>query len=205
MTRSSYYEEMKSLAGSTRNKYGLSTARVRRSHLRAIYRDHGIRVDLWSHRLRAIRGAYFNDEIGPTVMLAKGMPEDPTVFTMAHELKHHLVDRDLPIACCSEGNANAYIEIGAEIFAAELIFPDADFLNMLAERGVTKGHCPAEAIVRLKHDTRTTLSYAGLAKRAVFHGFVPRGTFDRIQWKKLEQSIYGEPVYKRLLRHQFDR
>jgi hypothetical protein len=35
-------------------------------------RRHGIRIDLWRHRLREVRGAYFNGELGPTVMLAKG-------------------------------------------------------------------------------------------------------------------------------------
>ncbi|HEV8072402.1 MAG TPA: ImmA/IrrE family metallo-endopeptidase [Planctomycetaceae bacterium] len=130
------------------------------------------------------------------------MPEDPTIFTMAHELKHHLVDRDLPVACCRERNADQHVEIGAEVFAAELIFPDSDFLKLLAERGVTKGRCSAEALVRLKHDTRTTLSYAGLSKRAAFHGLAPARSFDGIQWKKLEEQIYGEPLYKRLLRRR---
>jgi Zn-dependent peptidase ImmA (M78 family) len=202
MKRADYYEEMRALARATRKKYGLATFRVQRSHLRAIYRDHGIRIDLWPHRPRAIRGAYFNDELGPTVMLVKGMPEDPTIFTMAHELKHHLVDRDLPVACCSERNVDQHIEIGAEVFAAELIFPDSDFLKLLAERGVTKGRCSAEALVRLKHDTRTTLSYAGLSKRAAFHGLAPAGSLDRVQWRKLEEHIYGEPVYKRILRRR---
>ena len=39
-------------------------------------------------------------------MLAKGLPEDPMVFTMAHELKHHLADRAISVACCSDRNAN---------------------------------------------------------------------------------------------------
>ena len=43
-------------------------------------------------------------------MLAKGLPDDPMVFTMAHELKHHLVDREIPVACCSDRNANQHIE-----------------------------------------------------------------------------------------------
>ena len=202
MKRADYYEEMKALARSTRVKYGLSTPRVQRSHLRRIYRDQGVRIDLWPHRLREIRGAYFNDELGPTVMLVKGLPEDPTVFTMAHELKHHLTDRDLQLACCSDRNANQHIEIGAEVFAAELIFPDSDFLELLAQRGVTKGRCSPDAIVRLKHDTGTTLSYAGLAKRATFHGLAPAGSLDGIQWKKLEERIYGEPLYKRFLPRQ---
>jgi len=33
-----------------------------------------------------------NYEFGQSVMLAKGQPPEPTVFTKAHELKHHFVD-----------------------------------------------------------------------------------------------------------------
>jgi Zn-dependent peptidase ImmA (M78 family) len=37
--------------------------------------------------------AYFDDECGVSEMLAKGLPDEPTIFSMAHELEHHLVDR----------------------------------------------------------------------------------------------------------------
>lgn len=202
MNRSAYYNEMKELARSTRAKYGLTTPRVLKSDLRAIYRDQGIKIDLWPHRLREVRGAYFNDELGPTVMLVKGLPDDPMIFTMGHELKHHLVDRDLPVACCSDRNANQHIEIGAEIFAAELLYPEQDFIEALAAGGFTAGKCTAEAIVRLKHNTRTTLSYTGLAKRATFLGLAPAGSMDKIRWKTLEEQIFGEPFYKKLLRRR---
>ena len=202
MNRSAYYEQMKALARATREKYGLTTPRVRKSDLRVIYREERIRIDLWPHRLREVRGAYFNDELGPTVMLVKSLPEDPMVFTMGHELKHHLVDRDQAVACCSDRNANEHVEIGAEVFAAELIYPEQDFADDLARRGVAAGTCSAEALVRLKHDNRTTLSYTGLAKRATFMGFAARGSLDGVRWKKLEEQIFGEPLYKALLRRR---
>jgi len=202
MNRTQYYNEMKSIAREIRDKYNLTTPRVLRTHLRKIYRDQGIHIDLWPYKLREVRGAYFNDELGPTVMLAKGLPEDPMVFTMAHELKHHLVDRDLPVACCSDRNSNQHIEIGAEIFAAEFIFPEQAFLDVLAAQGITSGNCSAPAIVQLKRSTRTTLSYAGLAKRAVYLGLAPAGSFNGIQWKKLEEKIFGEPPYKKFLHHR---
>lgn len=205
MNRSSYYNDMKELARATRRKHGLTTPRVQKSHLRAIYREHGIRIDLWPHRLREVRGAYFNDDLGPTVMLAKGLPEDPMVFTMAHELKHHLVDRDIPVACCSDRNANEHIEIGAEVFAAELIYPEQDFVDALARRGIGSGQCTPEGIVRLKCETRTTLSYAGLAKRATFLGLAKPGSLDGVRWKRLEEAIFGEPLYKTLLRRRRQR
>lgn len=200
MTRSEYYEQMRILAREMRTRYNLTSPRVLRSDLRRVYRDQKIRIDLWPHRLREVRGAYFHDELGATVMLVKGLPEDPMVFTMAHELKHHLVDQSLPIACCSDRNANQHIEIGAEIFAAEFIYPEQDFLSELARRGVKAGECSPEALVRLKHDTRTTLSYAGLAKRATFLKLAPAGSLEKIRWKNLEEQLYGEPVYKRIRR-----
>jgi hypothetical protein len=70
-----------------RARFGLTSPRVLRSDLRRIYRAEGIQIDLWPHKLRKLRGAYINDEFGPTVMLAKGLPQDPMVFTMGHELK----------------------------------------------------------------------------------------------------------------------
>ena len=200
MKRSAYYQEMRELALSVRAQYGLVTPRVLRSDLRRIYRDQEIEIDLWPRKFRQVRGAYFNDELGATVMLQKGLPEDPMVFTMAHELKHHLVDRHLPVACCSERNENEHIEVGAEVFAAEFIFPEQDFLIALGTLG--NGGCTPEALVRLKHETRTTLSYAGLAKRAVILRLAPAESFRKVAWKKLEEEIFGEPLYKRLLRRR---
>lgn len=197
MNRSIYYETMKFRAREIREKYGLSAPRVTRTDLRRIYRDQGITIDLWPHRLREVRGLYMNDEHGSSVMLAKGLPEDPMVFTMAHELKHHLEDQHLQTTLCSDRNMQEYIEIGAEIFAAEFIYPEQTFADDLARMGVTSGKCKAETLVHLKRQTRTTLSYAGLAKRAVFLGYALQGAFELIRWKKLEEEIYGVPIYKR--------
>lgn len=202
MTRSEYYEALKNLARKKRAQYGFVTPRVLRSDLRRIYRDEGIGIDLWPYKLRHLRGAYVNDDLGPNVMLAKGLPADPMVFTMGHELKHHFVDRELPLSYCDPSNESDAIEIGAEVFAAELIYPEGDFAKDLETLGVVRGKCVPEDIVRLKHDTRTTLSYAGLAKRTEFLGFAPRHSLDRIHWKILEELIYGEPVYKRIRRQR---
>jgi Zn-dependent peptidase ImmA (M78 family) len=202
VSNTAYYQQMKELARATRDEHGLTTPRVMKSHLRTIYRAHDIRIDLWPHRLREIRGAYFNDDLGPTVMLVKGLPDDPMVFTMAHELKHHLVDRNLQLACCSDRNAHQHVEIGAEIFAAEFIYPEQDFVAALGSMGVGVGDCTPEILVRLKRETRTTLSYAGLAKRAMFLGFAEPKSLDGVKWKKLEEELYGEPLYKKLIRRR---
>jgi hypothetical protein len=57
-------------------------------------------------------------------------------------------------------------------------------------------------LVRLKHESRTTLSYAGLAKRAEFLGYAGVGSLAKIKWKKIEEEIYGEPIHKWLQRRR---
>jgi Zn-dependent peptidase ImmA (M78 family) len=194
--RRDYYEGLKALARETRSRFNLTSARVLRSDLRKIYRVEGIRIDLWPHKLKHLRGAYFTDQFGSSVMLMKSLPEDPMVFTMAHELKHHLVDRDRSLSYCDPSNQSNPIEIGAEIFAAELIYPDETFRSDLERMGVGEGQCTPNILVRLKHDTRTTLSYAGLAKRAEFMRLAVQGSLAGVHWKKLEEHIYGVPFYK---------
>jgi Zn-dependent peptidase ImmA (M78 family) len=198
--RYDYYQELKALARDFRARYSLASSRVLRSDMRRIYRAEGIRIDLWRYRLRGLRGAYFNDEFGPTVMVASGLPPEPMIFTLGHELKHHLVDRESAGGFCSESNRDDAIEIGAEIFAAELIFPEEDFCKQMVAMGVEQGQCAAATIVRLKHETATTMSYAALAKRAEYLRFAPEGSLQAVKWTKLAEKIYGEPLYKLLIR-----
>lgn len=200
MDRYAYYEQLKAQARQVRQQYGLQTPRVLRSDLRRIYKDQGIRLDLWPHKLKNLRGAYFYDDLGATIMIARHLPPEPRIFTMAHELKHHLVDRELGISYCDVSNEREPIEIGAEIFAAELIFPDQDFKNYLLQLGVRPGNCTAENLVHLKHETQTTMSYSGLVKKATFLGFAPQGAFTAVKWRSLEAQIYGPPIYKRFRR-----
>ncbi len=205
MGRFSYYQHLKALAREVRVKYGLTSPRVRRSDLRTIYRAEGITIDFWPNRLKGVRCAYLNDEFGATVMVAKQLPPEPMIFTLAHELKHHLVDRPVKSALCADRNEKDAVEIGAEIFAAELIFPDAEFSEALNKMGVRMGSCSAETLVRLKHETQTTLSYAALAKRAEFLEFANEGAFAKVKWTKLAERMYGEPVYRRIRRYRQTR
>ena len=191
--RYEYYERMKALAREIRAKYEIVATRVTRRDIRRVYRAEGVRIDL-RPGFKKLRGAYFNDECGPTVVIARGLPEDPAAFTMAHELKHHLVDRDNPDFQCSFSlDTKAMIEIGAEVFAAEFLFPESEFVRLLGDNGVTPGACTPEHLVRLKHETRTTLSYQGLAKRAEFLGLAPPNAFRGVQFKTLEEQMYGKP------------
>lgn len=135
-------------------------------------------------------------------MINGNLHQEPKIFTMAHELKHHLYDQGLNLSYCDSSNVREPIEIGAEIFAAELIFPESDFKDCLEKMGVGLQECTPEVLIRLKRKTNTTLSYSSLAKRATFMGFATEGSFAQVKWKKLEEEIYGEPLYKQILRHR---
>ena len=125
-------------------------------------------------------------------MLASGLPQDPKVFTMAHELKHFYRDRHLGISYCDQSNLGKTLEIGAEIFAAELLFPDKDFMTQMRLMRVGTNQCLPRTLVRLKQKTRTTLSYAGLAIKAERLGYAPPRSLTTIKtWRKFEE-IYGE-------------
>jgi Zn-dependent peptidase ImmA (M78 family) len=207
MNRNEYYEELKALARSTRIQFGLSTPHIQLSHLRKIYKHYEIKIDLWPRKgvsktvkLKSLRGAFFCDTYGSSVLINRNLPEAPKIFTLGHELKHYLVDKDLGNIWCGDDNQKE--EIGAEIFSAELLFPDENFKESLIQMGIQKGHCTPEVLVRLKHETKATLSYTALAKKAEFLGFAQYGSMLGVKWKKIEEEIYGVPFYKQRNFHQ---
>ncbi|HKR23583.1 MAG TPA: ImmA/IrrE family metallo-endopeptidase [Pyrinomonadaceae bacterium] len=191
MNQQAYYEDLKQLARQVRAEFGLRSPRVVESDLRRIYEVNGIVIDDWPYRLRNLRGAFICDHLGTTVMLASGLPQDPKVFTMAHELKHFYRDRHLGISYCDQSNLGKTLEIGAEIFAAELLFPDKDFMAQMRLLRVGVNQCLPKTLVRIKQNTRTTLSYAGLAIKAERLGYAPPRSLTTIKtWRKFEE-IYG--------------
>ena len=192
MNTQKYYEDLKLLARQVRAEHGLTSPRVLPGDLRRIYAHYGIEVDEWPYRFRNLRGAFIDDDLGPTVMIAKGLPQDPMVFTMAHELKHFYRDRHLGVSYCDQSNLGKTLEIGAEIFAAELLFPDKDFVSQMCTMRVGTNQCLPRTLVRLKQKTMTTLSYAGLAIKAERLGYAPPRSLTTIKtWRKFEE-IYGE-------------
>ena len=205
MNRYKYYEEVKALARSVRATYGIDSPRVLRRDVRRIYSKLGIKVDKWPHRLKRLRGAYFNDGGGPTVMVCAGLPAEPMVFTLAHELKHHLCDgKDKSfVGVSTVDNTREVLDIGGEVFAAEFIFPEPDFVAWMQRVGAEPGQATEEHLVRLKHESGTTLSFAGVRKKAEWLGYIPRNAFLKTKWKKLEEQLYGEPLYKRINRRRF--
>lgn len=192
------YEAARLLAYETREQHGLSGPFVKLSQIKAIYKKLGIKVVYWPHKFSVLRGIYINDDLGPTVMVSKNLPDDPKIFTLGHELKHHLVDNGV---CSTTDDDTTLREVSAEVFAAELLLPEPLFIEGLAELGVTPGGNTIDevkrAIVTFKKNTGTTLSYAGLAKRADRLGYVQSGALFGTSWVKLEEQIFGVPFYKR--------
>jgi Zn-dependent peptidase ImmA (M78 family) len=197
MNRKAYYRNMQALALEVRKRHGLTRADISIKQMWKVYRAEGIeRIDFWPN-LKHIRAAYFNDECGVSVMLARGLPDEPTIFSMAHELKHHLVDQGLMVTLCGPTD-NAHIpddrnaiEIGAEVFAAEFIYPEGDFLRDFDKIG---GPCTPKALVSLKEATATSLSYQAMVKRSLRLGllhYTDELRFEGVRWGLLEKRLFG--------------
>jgi Zn-dependent peptidase ImmA (M78 family) len=189
MTGPDYYD-LKVLARQVRAENGLTSPRVTTTDLQKIYVKYDIELDFWPYKLKNLHGAFVSDSYGTSVMLAQSLPQDPMAFTMAHELKHFLTDQDLQVSFCDLSNLNREIEVGAEVFAAEMLFPDQCFVEYMSRRGIKRRQCTPETLVRLKQETRTTLSYAGLSIRAERLGYSLPGTVTKIKtWRTLERSF----------------
>lgn len=189
MRDTDYYYEMRELALEVRTRNEIEGADLSMRDMWRIYREEGIEKLDFRHGFRNLRGAYFNDEYGVTVMLAGGLPDEPTIFTMAHELKHHLVDSKIGGVLCLTDDQTRRMEIGAEVFAAELIYPEKDFVYDLFRllRGMPQAVSP-ELLLELKLRTETTLSYSALAKRTVLLRLADELTFKNVSWGSLERK-----------------
>ena len=197
--RAQLYREAIRGADAVRVKYDITGPRLGLQQMRAIYRDQKIELTYWPHKLKVLRGVYINDEDEASVMVDGSLPDDPKLFTLAHELKHHLIDHQ---ACSTiEGDLEAR-EIAAEVFAAHLLLPEVLFTQGLEERGIVRGVSSDDevraAIIDFKLDSRTTLSFTGLAKRAERLGYASaRGALLDTKWKKLRDEMYGDKYYIR--------
>jgi Zn-dependent peptidase ImmA (M78 family) len=198
VTPTEHYRLARKRAREVRVKYSLITPRVMVSDLKKILRSEGVNsVDYWDKfKGIKIKGAYFNDAAGATVVINKKIITqiEPKAFTMGHELKHHLMDEVQGISLCSADNEQIVLERAADEFAAELLFPSKIFLEHMVDRAIDKGTCTAEQIVRIKHETKTTLSHLGLAIRAYRLGYASPGTLDGIAWNNLRDKMYPEYV-----------
>lgn len=194
MQANEHYTEARKLATSIRAKYGLTTARVMVTDLRKIYKQEGIKqFEYWDKFSVRIKGAYFNDEHGTTVVISKRLITqiEPKVFTMAHELKHHLADNVSGVSFCSDDNEKVLVERAADAFASELIYPVNLLIQDLQSRRIEKGEGTANDIVCLKHETRTTLSHSALALKVARLGYCDASIL-KTRWHMLRNELYPE-------------
>lgn len=198
MQPSTQSAQAKQLALEIRKKYGLTSSRVMVSDLKKICRQEGIdKIDYWDKfKGTRLKGAYFNDEYGKTMVINKKIIKqtEPKVFTIAHELKHHLVDKVVGVSFCSDDNEKKDVERAADAFASELIYPRALFIQHMTERGIELGNCTAMDIICLKHETQTTMSHSALAIKASQLGFCRAKDLDKVKWHNLRDQHYPEYV-----------
>ena len=89
---------------------------------------------------------------------------------------------------CRTNEQTRRVEVGAEVFAAELIYPEKDFVYDLFRllRGMPQTVSP-ELLVELKRKTGATLSYTALAKRTVLLRLADQESFRDVRWGTLKR------------------
>jgi Zn-dependent peptidase ImmA (M78 family) len=133
-----------------------------------------------------------------SVAVQRKLPNEPKIFALVHELKHHFCDREAlgaGVIHCGDYDRNELIEKGAEVFAAEFIYPEGEFARDLAPRGITIWR--AENIVSLKRGCKAKVSYMFICKRLERLGLIAPGAFASVKFQNLERKIYGVPFYQR--------
>ncbi len=199
MNASQYYSQMKDLAKAKREEFGIVTAEINIPLIQKIYKSEGVKIDRRKSLSRKIRAAYFCDGSDCSVLLNSSLPREPKLFSLVHELKHHFVDRDLienGEVQCGDYNENEIIEKGAEVFAAEFIFPESEMRELISSMGISRKNCEAKSIVDIKRKKVAPVSYMFIKKRFEFLGLIQPGVFDDVKFEKLEEDIYGKPIYK---------
>ena len=196
-SRRAYYDDLLQLARDKRAAYGVQTAAFGLMQVRDIYKAEDIKIDYWPLPYK-IKALYMCADDHSSVAIQKTLPDEPKLFALVHELKHHYRDRALlgsGIISCGDYNANELIEKGAEVFAAEFIYPEAEFIEDMQRRGVSLWD--EEAVVRLKRDCKAKVSYRYLCKRLERIGLVSAGRFNGVQFQKLEDKLFGVPYHRR--------
>ena len=198
MGNSQYYQQMRQLALEKREEYKITTASLNLTNVRKIYKAEGIRIDSWDIKGRKIKAAYFCDDTDCSVLVNKNLPRIPRLFALVHELKHHYIDQESIRGGklqCGDYNQNRIIEKGAELFAAEFIYPEDEMSQLAEQLNIWRGTCTPEKIVEFKRTCPAKVSYLFLTKRFEWFNFIEKDAYKKIQFQKLEQSLYGLPFY----------
>ena len=196
--RSDYYDDMRTLAHEKREKHDVVTSSLNLNTVAAIYRKEVIRIDRRPLKSPRIRAAYFCEDGDCSVLVKSTLPREPKIFALVHELKHHYRDRVKIERCeirCGDYNAHELIEKGAEVFAAEFIYPENEMRTLAAQLGLRIGRCTPEDICRFKKECPAPISFQFILKRFERFGFFAKGAYASVQFKNLFESLYP-PIYK---------
>jgi len=195
-----YFEKMKALARQKRELYNVHTAALGLREVRKIYSAESIRIDYYRLPYK-IKALYMCSDRDYSVAIQKNLPEEPKLFALIHELKHHYCDQDdinKGKINCGDYNQNELIEIGAEVFAAEFLYPENEFSQDIQYSRIS-AWTPDEIVIFKKH-CKAKVSYQFICKRLERLGLISRNQFKDIQFQKLEYQIFGLPYH---LRHRF--
>lgn len=190
---SEYYRQMKLLAQQKRAEFSVVSNKIGLKFIREIYKSEGIIIDYRDIKSPRIKAIYFCDEVEKSVGVKRSLPDEPKIFSLIHELKHHFVDRENILNCdfiCGDYNANKKIEIGAEFFAAEFIFPEMEMLKSLTDFGINKETVTDKKVVEFKVNCGVKISYEFITKRLKRFGIAEKETFAKTKFQKLEDELY---------------
>lgn len=194
-----YYESLKSLAREKRTNYNVNTASFGLRELRNIYAAEGVRIDSWPYLPRKIKAIYMCADDDCSVAIQSKLPKEPRLFALVHELKHHYRDQDIlrtSVATCGDYYANRKLEIGAEIFAAEFIYPEQENRDDF-EAFDTSLWTPENVVEFKRGCSAKNISYRYVCKRLEWFRLIKKGQFDTVKFKNLEEEIYGRPKFRR--------
>ncbi len=197
-TEQEYFRQMKLFAHQKRADFSIGSKKICLSLVRQIYKSEKVIIDYVDFRSPRIRAVYCCDSGNPSVGVKKSLPVEPKLFSLLHELKHHLVDRQGILNnefVCGDYNENKKIEVGAEVFAAEFIFPESAMLISLNTFGISKATITPEQVVEYKRSCGVSISYIYILKRLEFFKIIEKNAYEKIAFKKLEEKLHP-PIYK---------
>lgn len=192
------YEQAREFARQKRSELGIQTKSINLPLLKKICKAEGIKVDMVGRVGAHIRAAYFFDECGCSIMLRKDLPREPKMFALAHELKHHFLDRAIIAEGkmqCGDYTANRTHEIAAEEFAAEFLYPVLEMKAVLDSIAVHPDTTSPGTLVEIKRRSPIEVSYTFIRKRLERFGIIAKDQYEKFQFQKLEEEMYP-PIYK---------
>lgn len=199
--RNAYYAHIRELALIKRSEFSVVTENFGLAQVRGIYRREGIIIDTRPLTPR-IKAVYMCSDGECSVAIKKSLPKEPRLFALVHELKHHWADRHLMEAgqlSCGLFNENELFEKAAEVFAAEFIYPEAEFRSDVYafEESYKVRKWTADDVVHFKRNQcKANVSYTFIRKRLEWFGKITPAEFRGVQFQKREDQLYGPPVYR---------